>query len=454
MSLLDKTRNFFRDSLASIILAGGVIVSGSGCGDLYETGFIKDTANKIINNRETLIQKYQKESGIDLIEHPERKEVPVLTKNPDSTYTLFYRTEFTDTTTLEKIVKEQLKDATVSTSQGINQLIINLKNESQISYLEELLNNLDRLPPQVIVELDVYKEHGNLTQDIASEVDIRLSSQGRRFGASTVNSNLPGQATRVNARANMGTKWGVEVDTDVFDMTAILDVLESHGYVTHLYKTSMLLANHQKGILTGEEKLPIPSNVVAGRDIIQTYIMENVKSSAELTPVIYENGIVNLSIRASIGSAKRPEARVDFQVPSTDEMQLNNVYLRTGQRILIAGKASDMDIATLRKNGLFPWWPLLGKDREKIADRIWYGVTLRGVTYWDYKPLQKLSFELRTLESKIPPAESIVPDPNSLVILESPVIKSSSKYMPNEILFNRGIIPVYKMPKSLITEVA
>ncbi len=92
---------------------------------------------------------------------------------------------------------------------------------------------------------------------------------------------MPGASERVRARADMGTTWGTEIDTSAFTMKATLDVLESYGYVKHLYQTDILLSNGKKGSLSEEEKLPIPSYVLAGRDLVQTYSLESVKSNFE-----------------------------------------------------------------------------------------------------------------------------------------------------------------------------
>lgn len=397
MILLNR-RNFEKIVLASL----ATIITG--CGDFYKTDFIKDNTQEIIKTREDLIKRYQEESGVDIKTHPERKEMPVLTVNPDKTYTLFYRAEFTETAALEKIVKEQIKDATVSTSPSINQLIINIKNESQISYLEELLNNSDRLPPQVLVKFSVSSDFGDKAQDYASELNMTISSLGKEFGAFTAESILPGAESRVRARASMGTKWGAEIDTDVFNMKAILDVLESHGYVKHLYQTTVLLLNNMKGGLTEEEKLPIPAYVLAGRDLVQTYNLESVKSFFEATPVIYDNGLVKLSFKAAIGSSKRPEAKVNFQVPVSDGISNDGVYLRIGQPFLVAGKVNDMEIGITRRDAMLPWPS--SKDFERRKTRIWYEITPYIITQYDYSSLAKPHFKLNILESKIAqPAE-------------------------------------------------
>ena len=388
---MKSLRNYFLGAtLASMI-------SLTGCNGFFKTDFIKENAKHIIETQQSLEEKYKNESGIDFLKHPKRKEVPVLTLNEDNTYTLFYTAEFLDVSDLETIVKDQMKTAVVSKSLSNNQLAINLQKESSVSYLEELLGNFDRLPSQVLIKLDVYDEFGNMAQDFASELDLTIMSQGEEFGAITGNSVLPGASSRLNARATMGTRWGGSIETDAFKFKAILDVLESHGYVHHVYETSLLLSNGQTGTLSEEEKLPIPSYVLSGRDTIQTYTLEPVKSFFEATPIISENGLVKLSFKAGIGSSKRPEARVGFQVPVKEEIEINDVYLKIGQPFLVAGKTNEMEIGVVRKDAILPW--PASKDFEKIKSRIWYEITPYNVIVYDCNELERPGYEFKKLES-------------------------------------------------------
>jgi hypothetical protein len=383
--------------LLRILLAIGLVWLVGGCGDFYKTGFIKDKSTEIINREEDLIKKYRDESGVELQMHPQRKEESFFTINEDNTYTLFYQVEFADTASLEKLLKEQIKDATVSSFPGTNRLVVNLKNKSQLSYIEELLGNTDRLPPQVLLRFSASSDYGDKAQDYASQLNMRLQTTGGDTGALTSDSILPGASERLRARANMGTTWGTEIDTSAFTLKAALDVLESYGFVQHLYQTNILLSNGKKGSLSEEEKLPIPSYVLAGRDLVQTYTLEPVKSNFEGTAVIYDSGMIHLTFKAGLGNAKRPEARVNFQVPVHDEVSSDGVYLKIGQPFLIAGKLNDIELGTRRRDTVLPFWPT-GKDYERRVVRMWYEITPVSVTLYDYSSLEKPAFKYKTLQ--------------------------------------------------------
>lgn len=387
-----------RDFTKGVLALGTTVITG--CTDFFKTDFIKLNTEEIINTRENLIEKYKKESKVDLRKHPKREYESYYTKRQDDAYTLFYRVEFADIATLEKIVKEQARDVILSTYPSINQMFITFKDEKQIIDLEELLYNADRLPPQVLVKFTVSMDYGDLVQDYASQFNMVISSKGSEFGAISADSKLPGAEARVRARASMFTKWGAEVDTDVFNMKAILDVLESYGYVRHVYQTTILLSNNVKGGVGGEEKIPVPAWVLAGQNVVKTFDMLDVKSSFEGTGVVYDE-LVRLAYKAMTGSAKRPEARVDFQIPVHDEVFSEGVYLMIGQPFLVAGKLTNMETGIQRKDALLPWPS--SKDFEKQVIRIWYEITPYQVILYDYTSLVRPHFELKTLETKIAP---------------------------------------------------
>ena len=132
----DKTKNFLKKNYKIGLYAGILTASGffAGCEEgFWETNFIEKNTKKILERKEAIEERYRQESGIRIIEEPGQLEKPVITKNLDKTYTLFYRGQFTEASRLEKIIKEQVKDAVVSQAEKTNQLVVRLKDENQVS---------------------------------------------------------------------------------------------------------------------------------------------------------------------------------------------------------------------------------------------------------------------------------------------------------------------------------
>ncbi len=103
------------------------------------------------------------------------QEESYFTINEDNTLYVVLPVEFAEIASMEKLVKEQVKDATISSSPSINQLVVNLKEKSQLSYLEELLGNSDKLPPQVLLRFSASSDFGDKAQDYASAIEYEPS---------------------------------------------------------------------------------------------------------------------------------------------------------------------------------------------------------------------------------------------------------------------------------------
>ena len=385
----DKTKNFLKKNYKVGLYAGILTASGffAGCEEgFWETNFIEKNTKKILERKEAIEERYRQESGIRIIDEPGQLEKPVITKNLDKTYTLFYRGQFTEASKLEKIIKEQVEDAIVSQAEKTNQLVVRLKDENQVNYVEGLLNKIDNMPSQVLLKLNIYNDYGDWTRDFAAHLGVSFGSNGT-IG---IDSSYPGASTRVGGRADIGTKYGIEFN-DGFKIKAILDVLESLGFVDQIYQTTLLVSNRGKGVLNEEEKLPIPTYVVAGQNVVQTYQLESVKSFFEATPIIYDNGLVELSFKAGIGSSKRPEGPIQWPVPTKDEVGIDSVYLRVGQPLLVAGKLNNLEVGVKRKDPILPF--LKSKDWEKRVSRIWYEITPLRVIYT--KEPEKLPEEIK-----------------------------------------------------------
>ncbi len=409
MELLNR-RGFLRGTVA----AGALMVSG--CGDFFKTDDIiknaneiidtrkefadkivdsrEDFVNKIIENRKKLILNYVEESGTKELDHLPRKKESLVRANDNGTYTLTYRVEFADTASLKTLVDDQLngllkkeeKKAIVTPLADTNELIITFKERSDLSQLEAILGDADHLPPQILLKFKATADFGDKAQDYASELNMELRTKGGDFGAITDNAKFPGGLERIRTRIDMGAIWGAQIDTSLFDLKAILNVLETWGYARNIFETYLLLSNGKEGSLSGWEKLPIPEQILAGVTPVVTQKMEDIKSDFKGNAKVYDE-IVRLTAIAGVGNAKRPDIkRSDFLVPARDEVSIQDVLLPIGIPYIIGGKLMEMEIGVYRRDSFLRW--LSGsKDYEKRSTRILYEVTPCLVVNWNTSKL-------------------------------------------------------------------
>jgi len=410
MRLINR-RGFLKTSGAAglAMLVGGGLVGGCNS-EFYRTDFIRKKADEIIKTRDELIRKYLEESGTKELEHPKRKKESWVRVNEDQTYTLTYEVEFADTASLKTLVEEQIngpkkeaeKKALISALPDTNKLIITIKERTDLSRLETILGDADQLPPQILLKFSATADFGDRAQDYATELSMEFKTTGGDLGAITDNAQFPGAAERVRTRVDMGARWGAQIDTSVFDMKAVLDTLESWGYARHVFETYILLSNGQEGALSGEEKLPIPEQVLQGLNSVITQKLELSKSESKATAFV-RGEMVDLSLTATVSSSKRPDIRKpDFLVPVSDTISIKHVYAPMRVPIIIGGKLIEMEVGMLRRDALLRGLSS-SKDYEKSLTRVYYEITPYGVVKYG-KP-DRLTFKYETLKSSAPPIE-------------------------------------------------
>ncbi|OGJ20883.1 hypothetical protein A3K73_09275 [Candidatus Pacearchaeota archaeon RBG_13_36_9] len=392
-----------RREVLEIGLASGLAGLVGGCNsEFFKTDFITKKADKIIKAWDEIIRGYNEETGTISPPHPKREFESFYTENEDG-ITLFYNVEFAGIADLEKVVKEQVKDSVISALPNSNQLIVTVKNKNQLGFLEKILGKADVLPPQILLKFTAYADFGNKAQDYATELTMAIRSKGEEeFAALTDSSQFPGAAEIVRGRINMGSKWGIQVGTSTIDLKTMLDVMATEGYVEHLFQTYLLLSNGKKGGLSGEEKLPIPEQILAGVTPVVTNKMESSKSYFEGTATIYNSGYTNLVYRAGVGSSKRPDIRrPDFQVPVIDEVFSDGIIAPIGVPIITGGKLIDIEAAMTRRDAIIP---LFGsKYHEKRRARVYYEIIPYRVVIWDTSALEEAHSKYTPLRPAPPP---------------------------------------------------
>lgn len=400
----------------------GAISGIGGCGEFFKTDEIIKNANEIIDTRDDFINKivesrnkliidYLEESGTKELKHPQRKKDSLVRVNEDGTYTLTYEVEFGDTVSLKTLLDEQLngfkdeeKKAIASSLPDTNQLMITVKERKDLSRLEAILGDADHFPSQILLNFRATADFGDKAQDYASELSMELRTEGGDFGAITDNAKFPGGLERIRTRIDMGAIWGAQMDTALFDLKAILNVLETWGYARNIFETYILLSNGKEGSLSGEEKLPIPEQILAGVTPVVTQKMESIKSDFKGTATVY-NDLVKLTATAGVGNAKRPDIkRADFLVPARDEVSCKDILLPIGIPYIIGGKLIEMEIGVNRRDSILKW--LSGsKDYEKRLTRILYEITPYQVVNWDTSELRRPKFKYEVLKPAILPYE-------------------------------------------------
>lgn len=290
----------------------------------------------------------------------------------------------TDPRELQQALEEQfgkIVGGKISLLESTNTILIRVdrKDSGEEIYkaIRETISSLDVMPPQIMIDVDVVRVFADYTRDVRAI--LKAESLGGETLSPSISVDLPGAHLRSPQRADIGARWGIIAESGKTIIEAALDQLESYGFAESLAKPSLLVTNRKKARVALIEEIPIPKEVtVSGAIVIATEYKE-VPNYLEITPSARDNGIIGMQIKSGMGSVN-PTGPLQVPTITRRETEIENVYLRQGQTLAIAGFTNYKTISIVRKVPILGDIPVLGElfrgtDVEKSRDMILFLVT-------------------------------------------------------------------------------
>ena len=357
------------------ILIGVLAVMGvfgvGGCGDFFASKPAGLQSQAIIDDLSRI--ETTPEPNIPLPEiykQPPQIVEQVVGGTPE--FKLFYFCKYHTSDELKQIVHDQfatklfdkkgketkLVDYTVSSNPATNQLIARCPAREDANAVLELLEMVDMEPIQVKIDCLVSELYADKTLDHETTLqikdllgeDIRLQPGGELYGrdvwrllqeGSPVPA-FPGASLRELGRAKMGLKVGYLSTSHEF--TALVDILESQGYLKILMNPTLEIVNGKKATVMKSEHVPlqkitkfIPTKG-AGEYTPQTemeYI--DVVDSLEITPHVFADGTIGLETSIVLGSKLTPEGVKQLPIVTKKEIDNEENRIRRGESLIIGG---------------------------------------------------------------------------------------------------------------------
>lgn len=222
--------------------------------------------------------------------------------------------------------------------------------EESIARIAELIEDLDRLPPQVLIEARIVEMTTDLQRQLGIEWDVNVLANGpvldykwplkNEFGFAS------GSQVPRNASGTAQTSAGLALGSiDFSRFTALLQANQDDNAIRLLANPRLLVYNnHSASILVGE-RYPIlqasVSNFGTVTEAFQTYIPVGVQ--LEVTPTIMMDGKLNLLVHPAtsalgddvVGTTGLRVARIRTRELDT------RVIMNDGQTIVLGGLISD-----------------------------------------------------------------------------------------------------------------
>ena len=321
-------------------------------------------------------------------------------------FKLFYFCKQHISDELKKIVHEQfatklfdkkgketkLVDYTVSSNPATNQLIVRCPTEEDANAVLELLEMVDVPPIQIKIDCLISEVYADFTFDRETTVAIEnlfgegvtMKPGGTAFGADVQELVLddeslpafPGASLRELVRSRMGLKIGYLSTTSAF--TALVDLLESRGYLKILMNPVLETVNGKTAIVKSTQHVPlqtvtkfIPVNV--GEYAPQTEIEYiDVIDSLEITPHVFADGSIGLETSILLGARNTPDGVKQVPIITKREITSKENRIRPGESLTIGGIRKTIEFGVVRGVPILKDIPLIGflfsgEDTEKRA---------------------------------------------------------------------------------------
>jgi len=286
----------------------------------------------------------------------------------------------------------KMVDYTVSSHPLGNQLMVRCPSEQDALAVLEFLDVVDVPPVQVKIDCLISEVYANMTFDRETTMAIEnlfgesvtMKPGGTAFGADVRELVLedeflpafPGASMREVARSRMGLNIGfLNQAKDGHAFAALIDLLESRGYLKILMNPTLEVVNGAKAKVSSSQHVPLERITMrrTNSDFLETRTdYANVVDSLEIVPHVFADQYIGLETTIVLGSKNTPEGVK--QVPIITKKQIANKSnrIRQGESLIIGGLRKNEEFAVVRGIPILKDIPLIGflfssEDTEQRA---------------------------------------------------------------------------------------
>ncbi|HEG42927.1 MAG TPA: hypothetical protein ENH94_02650 [Phycisphaerales bacterium] len=318
---------------------------------------------------------------------------------------LFYFTRHHSVGIIAELVTQQLGHKVVQNSRN-NQLVIYCGDDAQADKVLEYLELTDVPPIQVNIDCLILERFGDVTMDWETSIMIEnflgegvtLGENRGTFGtipAPETGANLgellsldpafPGAALRESERADFGLDFGYWIDRNVpgHQVRALVDVLESRGYLKILLNPTLETINGKTATVTIKDYAPI-EEIQTGKggqsDVFSITKYQWVEDTLTVTPSVYANGYIGLDTKIKVGSRSKPEGVAQRSIITERSITVPENRIRPGHSLIIGGMRKSEKRSVIRGIPFFKDIPIFGvffssKDFEEKGTEIIFILT-------------------------------------------------------------------------------
>jgi Flp pilus assembly secretin CpaC len=383
----------------ALFIALATVLCVSGCGDFFAKKPTEMNSRRI---REQL-REVKPVPDANVYIHSRYSDPPKIVKHivgGTEEWKLFYFCKHHSSEKLAEIVNDQfatklfdkkgketkIENYKVSNLASINQLIVRCPTNEDVQAVLDTLKLVDVKPIQVRIDCLISEVYADKTMDWETTLEvfnlfgINLTAGGsaRPYGDDVLNlideggilPAFPGASLREVVRSKMGLKIGFLDD----NFLAVVDLLESKGYLKILMNPTLEVVDGQKARIESSEHVPLEQVFLRDRnDNIETRVEYiDVIDALEVIPHVFADGYIGLETTVLIGSKNIPDGVKQIRIVSKREIYNKENRIRQGQSLVIGGIRKSEESAVVRGVPFLKDLPIIGplfssKDYEERA---------------------------------------------------------------------------------------
>ncbi|HEX8296026.1 MAG TPA: hypothetical protein VF593_06980 [Chthoniobacteraceae bacterium] len=288
----------------------------------------------------------------------------------------------------------ELGDATVTVDPETRSLVIVADEETHLQ-LAKVIQNLDKVKPQVLIKVVFVEVTYNKGSDIGVEGSYTFTLEnplgaltGSRTSTSTTTSTANdgattntnsstltrdlGQAARVAETAGVQSLYGLASATDGSflrvasdDWSATLRAMATRGKVEVLSRPSIMARNNQEAVIVVGSEVPFVTNsrTDALGNLTNTIVYDDVGIILRVTPFITSDGTVEMIVAPTISTLTAQTVPISStaSAPVIAKRSAETVVVTpNGQTVVIGGLMETQRVESVRKFPILGDIPLIG----------------------------------------------------------------------------------------------
>ena len=287
-----------------------------------------------------------------------------ITERAERLVNRIYRINYADVTGVEEALKKFISQrGSLSSNPGTSNIIVT-DTETKIKAIDTFIEEIDRITPQILVEVRVYDVTSQEKLDLGIEWDA-----GRR---TTYTLGEP-TAGKVNPFAVGAFEGGVDKASDAtafFRWGILGDGLDIDMQLSaeHEKADAKLLANPRIMVLDNEEALfdivteePYAETNVTGNTVTETIKFKDVGVKLVVIPHVTRDGMLRLKISPEFSVVVRQASFATSAVPVVDKRKVNTIALVKDGHTVVLGGLRKKDVSKqVNKIPLLGDLPLVG----------------------------------------------------------------------------------------------